>query len=494
RNRNPSLASFRDNHPMTHIFRSTILGIFLLAIFSSIANPAFAAPPNVVFVLCDDLGYGDLGCYGHPTIATPRLDQMAAEGQRWTSFYSPASVCSPARAGYLTGRYPIRASCAGVNRRRVFFDNCPNGMPTDEVTIAEMLRDAGYATMCVGKWHLGHQPEYLPTNQGFDQYFGIPYSNDMDAARPRPPYFDLSRTSWDKSIDPALYNVPLIESNEALKYEVVERPVQQETLTKRLTEKAVSFIKGNADKPFFLYVAHPQPHIPLFASKPYRGKSRRGLFGDVLNELDDSIGSILDALKSSGVDDNTLVIFTSDNGPWATFNYHGGSQGPLNGSKGTSWEGGFRVPAIFRMPGKIPAGSIVRDMGCGLDLLPTIANLTGATLPKDRVIDGVNLSETLLSNAPSARKEFVFYNGREVWAARQGSWKLHLETARPKGPMKHDPPILFQVDVDPSEKYNINGHAPEAMEALPKLIEKHVLEMKPGPDLMKAIDEEARIK
>ncbi|MEM9828809.1 MAG: sulfatase-like hydrolase/transferase, partial [Planctomycetota bacterium] len=378
--------------------------------------------------------------------------------------------------------------------RRVFFDNCPNGMPTDEVTLAEMLRESGYATMCVGKWHLGHRPEYLPNNQGFDRYFGIPYSNDMDVSKPRPPYHEFARTSWNNSTDPSLYNVPLIRSDGPMEYEIVERPVAQATLTKRLTDEAVGFIRRNATEPFFLYLAHPQPHIPLFASPSFQGDSRRGLYGDVLKELDASVASILDQLKASGIDNNTLVIFTSDNGPWSTFSYHGGSQGPLNGSKGTSWEGGFRVPAIFRMPGKIPAGTTIRDMGCGLDLLPTIATLTGATLPADRVIDGVDLSRTLLHGEPSARKQFVFYNGRDVWAARQGPWKLHLKTARPKGPMTHDPPILFQLDVDPSERYNINGHAAKAMKALPALIETHLQTMQPGPDLMKAVDESARIQ
>ncbi|MEM9586930.1 MAG: sulfatase [Planctomycetota bacterium] len=469
-----------------------VLASFALAL-GSLPTSAADSPPNVVFILCDDLGYGDLGCFGHPTMETPRLDQMAAEGQRWTSFYAPASVCSPSRSGYLTGRYPLRNGCAGSGRRRVFFDNCPNGMPEKEVTIAEMLRDDGYTSICIGKWHLGHQPQNLPTAQGFDQYFGIPYSNDMDAANPRPNYGELARTSPRKQTTIDHYRVPLLESDREGEFTIIERPVQQATLTKRLTDRAVSFIEKNSQKPFFLYLAHPQPHIPLFASDVYHDQSRRGLYGDVLKELDASVGRVLDQLKSSGVDDNTLVIFSSDNGPWSIFSFHGGSQGPLNGSKGTSWEGGFRVPAIFRFPGKIPAGSVMRDMACGLDLLPTIAAFTGASVPNDRVIDGVDLSPSLLREEPSPREDFIFYNGRQVWAARKGPWKMHYKSARPKGPMEHDPPILFQLDFDPGEKYNINGHFTEPLDEIDALVKDHQGSFTPTPDLMKAIDEAARI-
>ena len=483
-----------NKHQLERYRRASASLLFAAAVFSSIPGVHADRPPNVVFVLCDDLGYGDLGCYGHPTIETPRLDRMAAEGQRWTSFYSPASVCSPSRAGYLTGRYPIRSGCAGMDRRRVFFDDCPNGMPREEITIAEMLKQRSYRTICLGKWHLGHQPQYLPTAQGFDEFYGIPYSNDMDAVDPRPNYDEIGRTAPRGQARIDWYNVPLLESHKPGEYTILERPVEQSTLTRRLTDRAVEFIDSHQDQPFFLYLAHPQPHVPLFATREFLGQSRRGLVGDVLKELDHSVGRILDKLKACGIDDSTLVIFSSDNGPWTIFSYHGGSKGLLNGSKGTPWEGGFRVPAIFRFPGKIPAGSVVRDMGCGLDLLPTVAALTGCRVPDDRPIDGLDLSKTLLGKARSPRNEFVFYNGREIWAAREGSWKLHYETARPNGPMKHDPPLLFELDVDPSERYNINGHFPEPMESIPKLIERHRAEVTPGPDLMKAIDENARIK
>ncbi|MEL7499789.1 MAG: sulfatase [Planctomycetota bacterium] len=448
-------------------------------------DAALERPPNVVFILCDDLGYGDLGCYGHPTIETPRLDQMAREGQRWTSFYAPASVCSPSRAGCLTGRLPIRSGCAGGdNRRLVFFDDCDQGMPQNEITIAEVLGDVGYRSICIGKWHLGHLPEFLPTAQGFDEFYGIPYSNDMGLVKGRPNYAALSRTTWDKQVDSKWFDVPLMHSVKAGEVVELEKPVQQPTLTKRLTDKAVEFIGENKDQPFFLYLAHPQPHVPLFASNDFRDSSIRGLYGDVLKELDDSVGRVLDELKQQGLDQNTLVIFTSDNGPWQFYSYHGGTAGILNGAKASTWEGGMRVPGIFWMPGKIKAGETIRGIGSGLDLLPTIANLCGGTMPTDREIDGVDLSPTLFESKASPRDELFYYRGRQLWAIRKGKWKAAFTTVTPKGVQQHSPPLLWNLDVDPSERYNINGHADQALAMLKQMKIEHESQVKPGPELM----------
>ncbi len=261
--------------------------------------------PNVVIVFCDDLGYGDLGCYGHPTIRTPNLDRMAQEGQKWTNFYAAASVCTPSRAALLTGRLPIRNGMAS-DRRRVLFPDSAGGLPPDEVTIAEALKPLGYATACVGKWHLGHLPQYLPTRQGFDSYFGIPYSNDMDRVADSP---KGREAFWDPKIE--YWNVPLMRDER-----IVERPADQNTITKRYAEESVAFLRKNRDRPFFLYLAHSMPHVPLFTSDEFRGTSLRGLYGDVIEEIDWSVGRVLDTLRELKLDRKTLVVFTSDNGPW----------------------------------------------------------------------------------------------------------------------------------------------------------------------------------
>ena len=330
------------------------------------------ATPNIIIVFADDLGYGDLGSYGHPSIATPNLDRMAREGQRWTNFYAAASVCTPSRASILTGRLSVRNGMAS-HKRRVLFPDSKYGLPHDEITLAEQLKKAGYSTACIGKWHLGHRETDLPTNHGFDYYFGIPYSNDMDM---------VHHLSWqdywqqpDSLIKTEHFNVPLIRNTT-----ILERPADQHSITGRYTEETIDFIKRNKERPFFIYLAHSLPHIPLFVSKPFEGRSRRGLYGDVIEEIDHGIGKILETLREQSLENNTLVIFTSDNGPWLTFGKNGGSAGLLKAGKGTTYEGGMRVPGIFWGPGYIEP-AVVYELGSTLDLFVTLSLMAGTDLP-----------------------------------------------------------------------------------------------------------------
>ncbi len=386
-----------------------------------------AKSPNVVVIFCDDLGYGDLGCFGHPSIATPHLDRMAVEGQRWTEFYVAACVCTPSRAALQTGRYPIRnGMCSST--RRVLFPDSKGGLPASEITIGRMLQQHGYATHAIGKWHLGHLPQFLPVSHGYDSYFGIPYSNDMDAVKQAP----KGRARFnDPKID--YFNVPLMRGAD-----IVERPANQHTITKRFTEEAVKLIRQENEKPFFIYLAHNLPHVPLFVSKDFTDVSRRGLYGDVIEEIDWSVGQVLSALQEQGIADNTLVVFTSDNGPWNSFHQQGGSAGLLRDGKGSTWEGGMREPTIFWWPGKIEPG-VVMDQGSTLDLLPTIAAITGATQPGDRVIDGYDLSPVLFDGKDGPRNEMFYYHGEECYAVRSGMYKAHFKTktsytGQPSGP------------------------------------------------------------
>jgi len=422
--------------------------------------------PNIIIIFADDLGYGDLSCYGHPTIITPHLDKMASEGQKWTNFYVAASVCTPSRAGLITGRYPIRSGMCS-DRSRVLFPNSTGGLPSGEITIAEQLKKAGYATAAVGKWHLGHLKPYLPTNNGFDSYFGIPYSNDMDRKNAE----GLSRKDifWDPKIK--YFDVPILKDEV-----IIERPANQHTLTKRYNEAAVKFIKENKDGPFFLYLAHNLPHVPLFASEEFIGKSKRGLYGDVLQEIDHGVGEIIKTLKEMGIDKNTLVVFTSDNGPWLSYDDHGGSAGLLHDGKGTTWEGGMRVPGIFWWPGKLKQG-VVTDIGSTLDLFTTASHLADIELPSDRIIDGVDLTPVLFGSENPARHDIIYYRGQTIYAARMGAYKLHYitQTAYVKDTKKtiRKKPLLFNLDVDPSEKYNIAEDHPEIIAEINKMVQLH---------------------
>lgn len=430
----------------------------------------FANDPNVVVIFCDDLGYGDLGCFGHPTIRTPNLDRMAAEGQRWTEFYVAACVCTPSRAALQTGRYPIRNGMCS-SKRRVLFPDSKGGLPAGEVTIGKMLKQKGYATHAIGKWHLGHLPQYLPTSHGYDSYFGIPYSNDMDAMQEAP----RGKAKFD-SPQIEYFNVPLMRGKE-----IVERPADQHTITKRFTEEAVKLIKGRDDKPFFIYLAHNLPHVPLFVSQDFRDVSRRGLYGDVIEEIDWSVGRVVDTLKEEGIAENTLVVFTSDNGPWNSFRQQGGSAGLLRDGKGSTWEGGMREPTIFWWPGKIKPG-VVMEMGSTLDLLPTIASISGAAKPGVK-LDGHDLSPVLFDGGKSPRQVMYYYHGEEVYAVRFGIYKAHFKTKTSYVGQRqaevHDPPLLYHLGHDPSEEYNISADHPDIIEVMRELKEKHEASIEP---------------
>lgn len=430
-------------------------------------------PPNFVIIFADDLGYGDLGVYGHPTIKTPHLDRMASEGQRWTNFYVGASVCTPSRAALLTGRLPVRNGMSS-NKSRVLFPNSLHGLPESEITLAEQLKKAGYATAAIGKWHLGHREQYLPTNNGFDTYFGIPYSNDMDRVT------DKGYWEFADSIPTEYYNVPLMRDTE-----IIERPADQNTITKRYTEEAISFIKAHKEEPFFVYLAHNLPHIPLFASAEFNGKSERGLYGDVIEEIDHGVGQIMAALKEEGLAENTIVVFTSDNGPWLSFKTHGGSAGLLRAGKGTTWEGGMREPCIFWSPARIQP-AVVTGLGTTMDLFTTFSTMAGVEIPGDRVIDGVDLSATLLNNAPSPRKGVLYYRGPELYAARLGEYKLHYITQGEYGMFgkkeEHANPILYNLSVDPSEQYDVAEQHPEIIEQINAYVEEHRSNLVVGED------------
>ncbi len=410
-------------------------------------------PPNVVILFADDLGYGDLGCYGAPEIKTPHLDRMRAEGMLFTDFYSASPVCSPSRAALLTGCYPPRA---GITQ--VFFPHHDTGLADGEVTLAEVLKTRGYATACIGKWHLGHKPAFLPTRQGFDRYFGIPYSNDM--------WVDPTATVAEDCVFREGLNLAALRDNTKRSGKVplmrgervVEYPADQSTLTQRYTDEAVDFIKTNRDKPFFLYLPHTMPHIPLAASDAFRGKSDRGLYGDTIEEIDASTGRILRTLKDLGLDGNTLVIFTSDNGPWNLSKGRGGSSGPLRGYKFSTYEGGMRVPCLMRWPGTVPAMSSCNEPVGTIDLLPTIAAIAGTKVPRGRVIDGRDIRDLLtgLPGATSPHETIQYWRMDDLQAIRHGDWKLRDVTDK-KGRRTVE---LYDLRHDVAESVDLAGKHP----------------------------------
>ena len=416
--------------------------------------------PNIVVIFCDDLGYGDIGCYGHPTIRTPRLDQMAHEGMRLTQFYVGASVSTPSRGALLTGRMPIRN---GTNY--VYFPDDKGGLNPWEITLAEQLGSAGYKTGIFGKWHLGHKPEYLPLAQGFDEYFGIPYSNDMN-----PPANVYRNTE--------LVPLSLYDGDK-----IIENSPDQSQFTQRFTNKAIEFIKENKENPFFVYLAQPMPHHPLSASEAFLGKSKRGLYGDVVEELDFNVGRLLDTLREEGLDQNTLVIFTSDNGPWLSMNQEGGTGGILHEGKATSWEGGHRSACIMWGPALVKPGTISMGVFSSLDFFPTFSHMAGIELPKDRIYDGVDILPLLQDEYFEVDRALPYYWNEKLHAIRRGSYKLRVRYVNDPyrtGFKDHawETPRLYNLDVDPTEQYNIADKHPEIVEALLKDIEEHKASLK----------------
>ena len=407
---------------------------------------AVESKPNFIVIFTDDQGYQDVGCFGSPNIKTPVLDQMAAEGMRFTDFYAMAPICSASRAGLLTGCYPPRVGTVGV-----YFPNNRVGLNPNEVTIAEVLKPQGYATGCIGKWHLGHHDVFLPMNQGFDYYFGLPYSNDMDPVK-KPGRRDLDKAFVENDI--SRWNVPLMRNNA-----IIERPAWQPMLTQRYTEEAVSFIERHKDEPFFLYLPHTMPHIPIFVSDEFHTTDPSKAYQRCIEEIDASVGKVLAAVKEHGLDDNTLVIFTTDNGPWLNLKppHHGGSALPLRAGKFTTYEGGMRVPTIARWPGKVPAGKVCDAVAATFDLLPTFASLADADLPH-HTIDGKNIWSLLSGESTESPHEAFYYfkGGGKLQSMRKGKWKLHLAGNPGRGNNKKPkPPQLYDLSVDISESDDV---------------------------------------
>ena len=375
---------------------------------------ASAKKPNVVIIFTDDQGYGDIGCFGAKGYKTPHLDRMAKQGRRFTDFYVAQAVCGASRVALLTGCYPNRLGMFGAPG-----PNAKRGIHPDEILIPELLKAQGYATGMFGKWHLGDHRKSLPIHHGFDEYYGLPYSNDMWPHHPGVSHLPLKERlkRWP--------HLPMVEGDRIIDTEVT--PEEQTRLTTDYTERALTFIARNKEQPFFLYLAHSMPHVPLFVAAENKGTSGAGLYGDVIKEIDWSVGEVLSALKRHGISESTLVIFTTDNGPWLSYGNHAGSAGPLREGKATSWEGGVRVPCIMQWPGKIPAGSVCSTPAMTIDILPTIARLTGGKLPEHK-IDGKDIWPLIAgtSEARSPHEAYYFYWGKDLQAVRRGKWSLHL--------------------------------------------------------------------
>jgi arylsulfatase A-like enzyme len=419
-------------------FFSSALGGYLSAPPFAQSKPSSARPPNFVLLLADDLGYGDLSCYGNKQIETPNIDELSHEGVKLADFYA-FPTCSPSRAALLTGRYPLRSGVVRVLIPREYY-----GIPASEITLGQELQSCGYATACIGKWHLGDRPAYVPNKHGFDYFYGLHYSNDMTLPIVDWPPLKLFRNG-----------------------QIIESPVKQSTLTRRYTDEAISFIQRNTNKPFFLYLAYTMPHVPLAVSKPFRGKSSYGRYGDAVTEIDWSAGQIMKALKSRGLDSNTVVVFTSDNGAAIRTKLlaHAGSEGPFRSGKGTTWEGGVRVPCIIRWPGHLPAGVTLSGITSLMDIFPTFVDIAGGKLPSDRTIDGKSLVDYLEGKSECPNDRFFYYSGRRLFAVRVGDWKLNLikrertNEGHLTPPVYCHPPELYNLASDPGEHHDVaNGN------------------------------------
>lgn len=450
-------APSENPRPLATIGRIVGIALSLLLMFFLVsAQPV--RPPNFIIILVDDMGYGDIGCFGSTKNRTPNIDQMAAQGMKFTDFYVAASVCSPSRAALLTGCYPQRVNLHQDEKGWcVLYPGSPKGLNPREVTIAEVLKKQGYRTAHIGKWHVGDQRKFLPVHQGFDYYFGIPYSNDMD-------HIDVN--GHDIPGNP----LPLVRNDQ-----VIEAPADQDTLTQRYTEETITFIRENKSRPFFIYLAYAMVHVPLHASQQFRGKSNNGLYGDAVEEIDWSTGEILKTLKKLGLDDQTLVIFTSDNG---SLGEDGGSNGPLRGIKGQTFEGGMRMPCVMRYPGKIPAGTTSSAVAGTIDLLPTFACLAGTKPPQRHRLDGQNIWPLMSGqhDAKSPHEAMFYYQMDQLQCVRSGRWKLHLALQAKKrnwGPPEGPVPLqLFDLETDIHEDRDVSAAHPEVVHALLVLAEQ----------------------
>jgi len=405
--------------------------------------------PNFIIIFTDDQGYNDLGCFGSKNIETPNIDRMAEEGRRFTSFYVPANICTPSRAALMTGCYPKRVDM----EKGVIFPSNNHGLHPDEVTIAEVLKKADYATACIGKWHLGHWKEFLPTSQGFDSYYGIPYSNDMshpdNSNRSNCRVWTTDDEGWKK------WHTPLMQDEK-----IIELPVNQKTITRRYTDRAIEFIEKNSKKPFFLYLAHSMPHVPLFVPDDRFNPDKKKAYITVIEHIDDEVGRILETVKKLELTERTYIIYTSDNGPWLKFGSLGGCAKPLRGGKTTTYDGGHRVPCVMRGPG-IPAGTSTDEIASTIDLLPTMAKLAGAEIKSRGPIDGLDISELIKGKGESARKQLLFYaiNGK-LEGIRQGKWKARKDGRKQE---------LYNLQNDIAEKNNLANKMPGKFEELMKL-------------------------
>ena len=460
--------SLSFNSPMFRYFFSITITLILL--LAPLCVHAANDKPNFIIIFTDDQGYGDLSCFGSTKIKTPNIDRMAKEGRRFTNFMVASPVCTPSRAALLTGCYPKRVGM----HQHVLFPSSTKGLNPTEHTIADHLKGQGYATAAFGKWHLGHHPETLPQKNGFDTYFGIPYSNDMNhpdnKGKPpgRAPGMDVLWKDPESTL--TKWRTPLMENEK-----IVELPVDQRTVTRRYTQKAIDFITTNQKKPFFVYLPHSMPHIPLYVPDEVRDPNPLNAYTNTIEHIDAEVGRLMDKVRKLGLSKNTYVIYTTDNGPWLPFKHHGGSAGPLRDGKGSTFEGGQRVPCVMWAPGRIPAGTECDELMVTIDLLPTIAALTGTSLPKDQKIDGLDASSLLTKKVKSPRNEFLYYTSRgDIQGLRQGKWKLLIKTKKKprnagenwKAPAPEI--LLFDLIADMGEQKNLAEENPKKIKDLTK--------------------------